>query len=179
MTNKPLKTIRLLLLISLLGLLAGCDDLRTKIVDLIQPETPQQTLVVVDDLIANGKTKLAISKAEKLAETSGPMQGQFSWSLARAYALEGDLDKALKNLRTAIEKLNLTPADVLHEKAFESVQTNIRFMETITNTSGTQQSSSPPSKQGGVQSDANQTNIKMDSSGTEVRAGNIILKLPN
>ena len=179
MKNKLLKTIRLFLLITLLGMLAGCDELRTKIVDLIQPETPQQTLVVVDDLIANGKTKLAISKAEKLAETSGPMQGHFSWSLARAYALEGDLDKSLKNLRTAIDKLNLTPADVLHEKAFESVQTNIRFMETITNIKGTQQSSSPPSTQGGVQSDANQTSIKMDGSGTEVRAGNIILKLPN
>jgi hypothetical protein len=52
-------------------------------------------------------------------------------------------------------------------------------METITNIAVTQQSSSPPSKQGGVQSDANQTSIKMDGSGTEVRAGNIILKLPN
>jgi len=179
MKNKLLKTIRLFLLISLVGMLAGCDDLRTKIVDLIQPETPQQTLVVVEDLIANGKTKLAISKAEKLAETSGPMQGQFSWSLARAYVLEGDVDKALKNLRTAIDKLNLTPADVLHEKAFESVQTNIRFMEVITNISGAQQSSTPPSKLGGIHSDANQTSIKMDGSGTEVRAGNIILKLPN
>ena len=179
MKNLLLKTIRFSLLITLLGMIAGCDELRTKIVDVIQPETPQQTLVAVNDLIANGKTKLAISKAEKLAETSGPMQGQFSWSLARAYALDGDLDKALKNLRTAIEKLNLTPADVLHEKAFESIQTNIRFMETITNIAETQKSSSPSSKQVGIQSDANQTSIKMDGSGTEVRAGNITLKLPN
>jgi len=158
---------------------AGCDELRSKIVDVIQPQTPQQTLLAVDDLIVNGNTKLAISKAEKIAETSGPLQGQFSWSLARAYALEGDLDKALKNLRTAIDKLNLTPADVLHEKAFESIQTNIRFMETITNVSGTQQSSSSSVNQVRNQTDANQTSIKMDSSGTEVRAGNIVLKLPN
>jgi hypothetical protein len=89
------------------------------------------------------------------------------------------LDKALKNLRTAIDKLNLTPADVLHEKAFESIQTNIRFMETITNVSGTQQSSSSSVNQVRNQTDANQTSIKMDSSGTEVRAGNIVLKLPN
>ena len=174
-----LKTIRLFLLISLFGIFAGCDELRSKIVDVIQPQTPQQTLIAVDDLIVNGNTKLAISKAEKIVETSGPMQGQFSWSLARAYALEGDLDKALKNLRTAIEKLNLTPADVLHEKAFESIQTNIRFMETITNVSGTQQSSSSSVNQVRNQTDANQTSIKMDSSGTEVRAGNIVLKLPN
>ena len=174
-----LKTIRLFLLISLFGIFAGCDELRSKIVDVIQPQTPQQTLVAVDDLIVNGNTKLAITKAEKIAETSGPLQGQFSWSLARAYALEGDLDKALKNLRTAIEKLNLTPADVLHEKAFESIQTNIRFMETITNVSGTQQSSSSSVNQVRNQTDANQTSIKMDSSGTEVRAGNIVLKLPN
>lgn len=174
-----LKTIRLILLISLFGIFAGCDELRSKIVDVIQPQTPQQTLIAVDDLIVNGNTKLAISKAEKIVETSGPMQGQFSWSLARAYALEGDLDKALKNLRTAIEKLNLTPADVLHEKAFESIQTNIRFMETITNVSGTQQSSSSSVNQVRNQTDANQTSIKMDSSGTEVRAGNIVLKLPN
>jgi hypothetical protein len=174
-----LKTIRLFLLISLFGIFAGCDELRSKIVDVIQPQTPQQTLIAVDDLIVNGNTKLAITKAEKIAETSGPLQGQFSWSLARAYALEGDLDKALKNLRTAIEKLNLTPADVLHEKAFESIQTNIRFMETITNVSGTQQSSSSSVNQVRNQTDANQTSIKMDSSGTEVRAGNIVLKLPN
>jgi|Laugresbdmm110sn_1035088.scaffolds.fasta_scaffold00157_8 hypothetical protein len=174
-----LKTIRLFLLISLFGMFAGCDELRSKIVDVIQPQTPQQTLLAVDDLIVNGNTKLAISKAEKIAETSGPLQGQFSWSLARAYALEGDLDKALKNLRTAIDKLNLTPADVLHEKAFESIQTNIRFMETITNVSGTQQSSSSSVNQVRNQTDANQTSIKMDSSGTEVRAGNIVLKLPN
>ena len=174
-----LKTIRLILLISLFGIFAGCDELRSKIVDVIQPQTPQQTLIAVDDLIVNGNTKLAITKAEKIAETSGPLQGQFSWSLARAYALEGDLDKALKNLRTAIEKLNLTPADVLHEKAFESIQTNIRFMETITNVSGTQQSSSSSVNQVRNQTDANQTSIKMDSSGTEVRAGNIVLKLPN
>ena len=174
-----LKTIRLFLLISLFGIFAGCDELRSKIVDVIQPQTPQQTLIAVDDLIVNGNTKLAITKAEKIVETSGPMQGQFSWSLARAYALEGDLDKALKNLRTAIEKLNLTPADVLHEKAFESIQTNIRFMETITNVSGTQQSSSSSVNQVRNQTDANQTSIKMDSSGTEVRAGNIVLKLPN
>ena len=174
-----LKTIRLFLLISLFGIFAGCDELRSKIVDVIQPQTPQQTLIAVDDLIVNGNTKLAITKAEKIAETSGPLQGQFSWSLARAYALEGDLDKALKNLRTAIEKLNLTPADVLHEKAFESIQTNIRFMETITNVSGTQQSSNSSVNQVRNQTDANQTSIKMDSSGTEVRAGNIVLKLPN
>ena len=174
-----LKTIRLILLISLFGIFAGCDELRSKIVDVIQPQTPQQTLIAVDDLIVNGNTKLAITKAEKIVETSGPMQGQFSWSLARAYALEGDLDKALKNLRTAIEKLNLTPADVLHEKAFESIQTNIRFMETITNVSGTQQSSNSSVNQVRNQTDANQTSIKMDSSGTEVRAGNIVLKLPN
>jgi len=60
-----LKTIRLILLISLFGIFAGCDELRSKIVDVIQPQTPQQTLIAVDDLIVNGNTKLAITKAEK------------------------------------------------------------------------------------------------------------------
>ena len=51
-----LKTIRLFLLISLFGIFAGCDELRSKIVDVIQPQTPQQTLIAVDDLIVNGNT---------------------------------------------------------------------------------------------------------------------------
>ena len=169
-----LKLVRMFLLVCLLGTLSGCDELRTKLANVLQPETPQQTLAIVEDLISSGNAKLVISKGEKLAETSGPLQGKFSWSIARAYAIEGDIEKALKHLQTAVSQLNLTSTEVMNEKDFDAIKSNVRFLQIITDTSSLQQNSSGSSAQS-----TSQTSIKMDGNGTEVRAGNIVLKLPN
>lgn len=174
-----LKSIKIILVAVITLGLAGCDDLRSKVAELIQSETPQQKLSSVENLIAAGKLASAISKAEKFAEEPGPLQGQFAWNVARAYALDGDVDRALKYLQIAIEKLGLDPAYVLHENAFASMQTNIRFMQTITNIAGSKQNQNSIPSRTEPQVNESQSSIKMDGSGTEVRAGNIVLKLPN
>jgi hypothetical protein len=65
------------------------------------------------------------------------------------------------------------------DEAFNAMHTDIRFLQTITgqsSTVSTTKKSSPADTQVKASED---THIKINNQGTEVRAGDVVIKLPN
>lgn len=167
--------------------LSGCDQVRTKLADLIAPQSPEDTLKSVDTLMIAGQLQEARAKAEEFVDKPGPLQAQFAFAASRIYGLSGDTDAALRYLGLAMGPLGLTADALLIEASFESMRTDVRFLQLITRQSAPVvvaipiASSRPPlpSQDVKVNSASGNAHIKMDDQGTEVRAGDIVIKLPN
>lgn len=173
-----MKKIAFLILLSaaLFGI-SGCDQLRANLSNFIAPETADEALKDVKKQMEAGETKQAFIKAKNYAEKPSPLQGEFEWLLALMAAENKDTEAALKYLSLAMKSLQLSPAEVISDKAFGYMQTDVRFLQVLTSQAqaSTQSPTSPASQSLG----GGQTQIRMDNSGTEVRAGDIVIKLPN
>ena len=165
--------------------LSGCDQVRIKMADLIAPQSSEDALKSVNTLVATGQLKEARAKAESFFDEPGPYQAEFVFAAARVCAMAGDADAALRYLSSAIGPLSLTADGLMSESAFESLRTDIRFLQLITDQSVPVKPSamvparSPAPLLGADVNSSNDAQIKMDRHSTEVRAGDIVIKLPN
>ena len=164
--------------------LAACDQLRSKLANLIAPQSPQDALKSANDLMDAGQYAQARDKAVTLAEKQdAPLRGEFAWVAARACAYLGDADGAIRYLRIAVSSLDLSPDEPMSEPAFQDLRTNVRFLQAITEITHDRAAAAQPQqtqKSQGVEATVGGgTQIKMNGNGTEVRAGDVVVKLPN
>lgn len=155
--------------------LGGCDQLRSTVSDFISPEKPEEALKVADTHLVAGRFKEARQKAQPHADKNGPLQPQFALIVARASAHSGDNEAALKYLGEVILPLKLTTDVLMADSAFESLHTDVRFLQFIT-----YQTNEPlvPSQDVSVRSGGD-AQININSRTTEVKAGDVVIKLPN
>lgn len=167
----------------ILTAVSGCDQARTQLADLIAPQSAEQVLADVNQQIKDKKYADARSKAVALAEKpSEPLRGEFAFSAARASAYLGDTDAAMRYLAMAMSAVNLSPDAVMNDPAFEELQTNVQFLQIITQiqqSPSAGRATSPPASESAVESSAGSTQIRMNNNGIEVRAGDVSVKLPN
>jgi hypothetical protein len=155
--------------------LSGCDQLRGRLADWISPQTPQEALKSIDTLVAAGQLKEALAKAEAFIDKPGDLRPQFELAAARVAAFQGQAELALRHLSLALADLDIAPDQLMADEAFETLRTNVRFLQVITGGTRAQTSSSA-----GTQVNASEdTQIKITNQGTEVRAGDVVIKLPN
>jgi hypothetical protein len=175
MTNIKSNLIKWVFLACLGFSLSGCDQLRGRLADWISPQTPQEALKSIDTLVAAGQLKEALAKAEAFIDKPGDLQPQFELAAARVSALQGQAELALRHLSRALADLDISPDQLMADEAFETLRTNVRFLQIITGGARAQTSSSA-----GTQIKASEdTQIKITNQGTEVRAGDVVIKLPN
>ena len=170
--------VRLTLISFMVFNLSGCDQFRSKLADLIAPQSPEDGLKSIDAMIANGQLKEALAKAESFIEKSGDLRGQFELAAARVAALQGNVDIALRYLAQAIVSLNISAQQLMNDEVFSPMHTDTRFLQLLTK----QVKSGPPdlmSKPDSHVKASEDTQIKITNKGTEVRAGDIVIKLPN
>lgn len=155
--------------------LSGCDQLRGRLAEWISPQTPQEALKSIDTMVAAGQLKEALVKAQAFIEKPGDLRPQFEFAAARVAALQGQVELALGHLSRALADLDMSPDQLMADEAFETLHTNVRFLQIITG------GSSPrPAASAGTQIKASEdTQIKITNQGTEVRAGDVVIKLPN
>lgn len=159
--------------------LSACDQLRGQLAELIAPQSPEEALKSIDAMTMAGQLKEALSKAESFVEKPGDLRGHFELAAARAAAMQGNTDTALRYLARAVVTLNLAPDQLMADEAFGAMHTDIRFLQTITgqsNAAPVTKKSSPSDTQVKASED---TQIKINNQGTEVRAGDVVIKLPN
>lgn len=155
--------------------LGGCDQLRSTVADFISPEKPEEALKSASNLLIAGQHKEAMDKAQPFADKEGPLQAQFSLLVARAAALNGDSDTALKYLAKAILPLTLNAAELMADSAFVSLQADMRFLQLIT-----YQKNEPKTPNRAVSVDSGgDAAITINNRSTEVRAGDVVIKLTN
>ena len=176
------KSVLLTAFVACLFMLSGCDQVRSRLAELISPEPPAQALQAVDRLIDEGKYQEAKDKAvPRTHKADAPLRGEFAFAAARASAFNGDAEDALRYLALAFENLKLNTDEVMSEPAFRALQTNVRFLQVITQASPAPQ---PDKRQEAepapaLEVGAGNAQIRQDSKGTEVRAGDVVVRLPN
>jgi hypothetical protein len=167
--------------------MSGCDQLRSKVADLISPQSPQEALNAVNRLVDEGKYQDARDKAvSRVDKPDAPKRGEFALAAARAYAYLGDVEGAIRYLGIAVSSLDLSPDEPMSDPAFQELRTNVRFLQAITQLTPQRPAAEKPQqaqqsqKPQGIEANAGGgTQIKMNGNGTEVRAGDIVIKLPN
>jgi hypothetical protein len=159
-----------------LGLsLSGCDQLRVRLADWISPQSPHEALKSIDTLVEAGQLKEALAKAEAFIDKPSDLRPQFELAAARASALQGQVEAALRHLSSALVKLDIAPDQLMADEAFETLHTNVRFLQIITGGDRPK-----PTSSAGTQIKASEdTQINISNQGTEVRAGDVVIKLPN
>lgn len=178
----------------------GCDQINERLT-VLTGKKPEDALSIVTQKVSMGQFTEALQEAERYLNQEGPLQPKFAFAAAKAYAQLGNVDAALANLTIAIRGLGLSTDDVMFDPAFRSLQTNVRFLALLTDTTNASteihsitvrtdsgmatQSSKPtaapqPKPERGIVVDSGAgTSIQMNRHGTEVRAGDITIKLPN
>lgn len=175
----------------------GCDQVGDQWAALTGKK-PEDVLQAVNQKITAGQFKEALQDAERHAAKDGPLRPQFALAAARASAQLGDVDAALASLTVAIRGMGLSAVDLMSDPAFRSLQTNVRFLalitdtasaptetQTVTVTTGSMAQPVPapvpqPKPRTGVVVDSGGgASIQINRQGTEVRAGDITIKLPN
>lgn len=159
--------------------LSACDQLRGRLAEMIAPQSPEQALKSIDTMVNAGQLKEALIKAESFAEKPGDLRGYFELAAARVAAMQGDVDAALRYLARAVGVLNLSPDQLMADEAFSALHTDIRFLQTITGQASTVTPAKKSSPSDTHVKASEDTQIKMTNQGTEVRAGDVVIKLPN
>ena len=174
----PLKTKKLILIIS--GVLAmscglsGCDQVRAKVAALIAPQSAKDELVDVNGLIDASKFKEAFEKAStRVNGQDKTLRGEFAYAAAKASAYQSDTSQTIRYISIAVQSLDLSPDEIMEDAAFANMRTNMQFLQTITELKG----STIPAPESGVNINAGDTGIKMNNASTEVRAGDVVIKM--
>jgi hypothetical protein len=91
--------------------------------------------------------------------------------------MQGDQDAALQYLSKALAGLEITADELIKDAAFVSMTTDVRFLQIITGQA--ESSSVVPSKPVTSISAGGDAQILNTQQGTEIRAGDVVIKLPN
>jgi len=73
----------------------------------------------------------AIKLAKSFGEEPGPLQGEFSLELAKAYAAKNDVDNAVSSLRTAMRLGAISSTDAMVDESFSNINTELQFVSAI------------------------------------------------
>lgn len=181
------RIIRYFLVFAIIVNLSACEDIRSKLASLIAPAVPRDVLKAANTKIAEGNYKEARNLATANADKQGgELQGEFAYTVARAAALSGDAESALRYLSIAFRTLDLSADVPMSEPAFESLRTHVAFVQIITGSGGT--ATQAPATQPApaaqpvpaaatkpvAQPDAS---ASIDSSGIKASAGNASVKI--
>ena len=175
---------RLLLIFFLGTSLSACDQVRERLASIISPQTTPQALDSVRHSIEIGKFKDAASLSETYANKSGPYQADFALASAQAYSNLGDPNKALYYLTIAIDAGLTNKESLIVDPNFELVRTDIRFVSLLAGRAEQPSDQNPKSNFNSVISsdskgNGESTSIRIDDQKTEVKAGNVSIKLTN
>ena len=169
----------------LLGSLTGCDQFREKLANFISPEQPMEILKSARLLFDAGKFKeVKVIAAANLEKKNGELPGEFALLAARAAAMSSDVEDSLRYLKLADEYLDLDTDELMNDPAFESLLTNIRFLQIVVGQGKSKIEASKPAfrqytNENGLElNSGGGSSIKMDAKGTEVRAGDVVIKIP-
>lgn len=166
----------------MLVLVTGCDQIREKIAAFIQPQTVDDVTIAVNKKIEQRKFKEAKTEGEEFLNGKEDSSGKLAWALAKACAQNGDLDLAIKYTEQALKTNVITGPQAMTEPLLEPVRTDIRFVSLLVGISVSESPITKPDDSGSkknVERNKSSTSIRMDGQGTEVRAGDIVIKLPN
>jgi len=173
---------RVFVIFSILFLAVGCDQAREKIAAAIKPVTVEEVTASVNDKIDHQQFRQAQTEGEKFLAGKPDASGHLAWALARASAQSGDHDLAIRYTGQALTAHAVTGPQALVEPLMEPVRTDIRFVSLLAGIGPTQaplveaNSFPPPAP---VTKPAPSTAIRMNGQGIEVKAGDIVIKLPN
>ena len=81
----------------------GCDQIREKVSNLINPKTPQQVLESANQKIANQKFKDALAEIESFGKSDGNLEGDFALAAAKSSFQVGENDKGYAYLSKALK----------------------------------------------------------------------------
>lgn len=169
--------LKILLATSVLVALPGCDQFREQVAGWIAPTPPTEALQSVDTLIEQGRLKEAKNTVEANINETEAWRHHFELAAARIHALEGDQETALQYLSKALAGLEITADELMKDAAFVSMTTDVRFLQIITGQA--ESSSVVPSKPVTSISAGGDAQILNTQQGTEIRAGDVVIKLPN
>lgn len=157
--------------------LPGCDQFREQVAGWIAPASPTETLKSVDTLIEQGRLKEAKNTVDANIDETEAWRHHFELAAARIHALQGDQDTALQYLSKALTGLDISADELMKDEAFVSLHSDLRFLQAIT---GQAQSSNVVSPKHAKEINAGDSaQIKNTPQGTEIRAGDVVIKLPN
>ena len=165
--------------------LSGCDPWRSQLAEWIAPQSAQEALQSVNGLLDAGQYRQALEKAaSRTDKQDAPFSGDFAFAAARACAYLGDAECALRYLGLAVSSLDLSPDVAMSEPAFETLRTDVRFLQIITTSSAQRPNTTPPSRVADKRPDIEVNadgvaQIKMDAQTIEVRAGNATARIGN
>ena len=160
------------------ALTTGCDQARHKIANAIKPVTIEDVTVAVNEKVQLGKFKQAQTEGEEFLAGKVDSTGRLAWELAKACAQSGDLDLAIKYVGQALKANAITGPQAMVEPLLEPVRTDLRFVSLLVRIGVTQN----PSANARAHVDSEKkpsTAIAMGAQGIEVKAGNIVIKLPD
>ena len=169
--------LKILLTAFVMVALSGCDQFREQVASWIAPSSPAETLQSVDALIEKGRLKEAKNTVEANINETEAWRHHFELATARIHALEGDQETALQYLSKALAGLEITADELMKDAAFVSMTTDVRFLQIITGQA--EPSSVVPSKPVAPISAGGDAQILNTQQGTEIRAGDVVIKLPN
>lgn len=161
---------------------AGCDQAREKMAAAIRPVTVEEVTMTVNAKIDQQKFKEARVEGEKFLDGKADASGALVWAIAKACAQTGDHDLAISYTEQALRANAVSGPQAMTEPLMEPVLTDIRFVSLVAGLDATeiplpQAKNSAPSPQ--QKSQTPSTAIRMDRQGIEVKAGDIVIKLPN
>jgi hypothetical protein len=168
---------KLLLTAGILVALPGCDQFREQVAGWIAPSSPAETLKSVDTLIEQGRLKEAKNTVDANIDETEDWKHHFELAAARIHAMQGDQDTALQYLSKALPSLEITADELMKDEALASLHSDVRFLQIITGQ--TQSSTAVPPKPVTEINAGSDAQIKNTQQGTEIRAGDIVIKLPN
>ena len=177
-------TARFLLILFLGVSLSACDQIRERLASIISPQTAPQALDSVRQNIGIGKFKEAASLSENYSNNVGPYQADFALASAQAFSNLGDPNKALYYLAIAIDAGLTNKEALIVDPNFELIRTDIRFVSLLAGRADQFSHQNPKSNlNSAISSDSKgngeSTSIRIDDQKTEVKAGNVSIKLTN
>jgi hypothetical protein len=165
-----------------LFLVTGCERAGEKIAAMFSPKTVEEVTAAVNEKLAQHKFKDAQIEGEDFLGGKEDTSGHLAWALAKASAQIGQPDVVIKYTAQAIRAKAVTGPEAMIEPLLEPVRTDIRFVSLLAGIgkpeSRAAQTNTPNSKQDAERKESS-TVINMGAQGTEVRAGDIVIKLSN
>ena len=194
------KIIFLCMVILVVISIQGCDQLRSKLAEAINPKTPQQVLESARKKVKSEKYQEALNELESHPTSDPEMVGKFAWVAAQSSFQLGQLEKGYDYLIKAMHMKAATVEDAMAEPLFETVRTELRFNTVLTGprtndvSSNVKEVTAPKEKSepSVVKNDTPATksgttvvragadaSVTVDANGrTEVKAGDASAKLP-
>ena len=156
--------------------MTGCDQIREKFSGAIHPKSNQETLNLVNSEISQKRYQEALKESEEHAnDKSEPLRGQFSYASAKSSAQIGQYEKTYFYLTQAMELKAITSAEILNEPLFYSLKNETKFVQIFNQF----ERNIPITSNDTSINASDNVSIKIDSSGTHIRAGDISINQPN